>query len=414
MQTITAEIKFPFAFEIPDQPPSQGASLYATPEEFGAIGDGGADDAAALNLADADPRPVCLSAGKNYRAGGQVQFGRNSGKRWFSFCSRSGLSTGGATIKLEHNAAACSLIGPTGTTSYDTQFSNIRFAQGDDATQTAFEIRRARGVHFFGCQFENFHKGFNLGTASDACYITTFSDCEGHMRAGHSHFIEVVNSTGQLDLTNSYIEGAYVSGTKGVWFRESNPNTFDHFIVKGGYLGRFGHNILVDGRTVNLEIDGAAHLEGQVHAGLALGATGSGEHWNVAGSWGVGLPGAQSILLAHTQTTQPVSGILLHDLSIQRAYNNCAIEVYSPAGNPLQALVIDGVNIGEGMDSSDNNHAMIELYGVGSGFINNVFGRNFTGMNRFAYVVRSQVSGGAWNHGSALYGAGTVAVSVRS
>lgn len=413
MPLVTTELKIPVSFEIDMPASSSAATVWITPEEHGAVGDGVVDDTVALNLADASPLPVYLTPGKTYRAAGQLLLGQNSGKRWFSFGTRGGFGNSAATILLEYNGGPCIRVGTAALTN-DVVFQNVRFYQNNGSTQPCFEHLHTRGVHYVGCQFENIHEGFRLGTATEGCYINTLSDSEVHMRTGHSHFITVVNCTGQLDIDNSYIEGAYNPGTYGVWFKSSNPSTFDHFIGKGGYLGRFGDNIRVDGRVVNVELAPSFHIEGQVSSGLIMSSSGSGENWNVSAVFGIGLAGSQAVLLAPTQLTQPISGIYLRGLTIQRAFQNAAIEVYSPAGNPIHALVIDGVNIGEGWDNMDNTHAMIECYGVGSGFVNNVFGRNLANMPRFAYVVRSQASGADWRHGSALFGSGTVGYSVRS
>lgn len=384
------------------------------PEMFGAVGDGVTNDTAALNLADAFSKPVRLTEGKTYLATGQLSLCQVDGARWFVDGGR-----GSATIKSSYNGGACILLGPAATLVNDVAFENIKFYQNDASTQTMFEVRGIRGMHFLNCYLDNIYFGYKLGTATRSTYIFNLYQCEVHMRlATHSHFIDVVNSAGQIDLQDTFVEGNFISGSVGMRIASNVQARVDHLIMMGGYFSRFEKNFYLNHRATSIQMGDGLHMEGQTAYGIEVDSNGSWENWTITGcTFGTtSVSVFNGIYIHYTQTTENCSGLVISGNVFQLVKGSSAIEIAGPSGNRPNGVIISGNAFPACIDSSDNNHAVIELNQINSGSIAGNAAVNSNGSLRFAYIVRSQNSQAglvvdANSHGIA--GAGT-GVTLRS
>lgn len=386
-----------------------------TPEMFGAVGDNSTNDTTALNNADAFPAPVRLQAGKTYLATGQLVLCQVERKRWFAEGGR-----GCATIRTTYNSGTCILLGPSASVVNEATFSNIGFNQDNASTQLLWEIRGVRSMQFQNCFAENIYTGFKLGTATHATYIFNLYQCEMRMRlSGHTHFIDVVNSTGQIDLQDTFVEGGFASSSIGLRIASNVATHIDHLIMMGGYFSRFGKNIYINSRVTSIQMGDGLHIEGQLVNGIEVDTNGSFENWTITGcTFGLAtaVTFAQIIYVHYTQTTNNCDGLVIVGNMFQQVKNQPAIEITSPSGNRLNGLVIGGNSFPACTDNGDLNHAVIELLGVNSGTVYGNTGRNINGSLRYAYLVRSQSSQTGMvvdsaSHGMA--GAGT-GVTVRT
>lgn len=362
-----------------------------TPEQCGAIGDGIADDTAALNAADASPSPVYLTPGKTYRANGQLLLGQSNGKRWYTDGAR-----GSATILSDFNGGKCILIGSAVDTTLDVEFAGIKFVQGAPSTQVMFEARGVRGVHFKNCKFENLYYGFDLGTATRVCTIFELVDCELNMRPGHLHLLNVVNCRAQIEVRDSFIEGAFSPGSSGLRIDQNLAGTVDHIVFTGGYFGRFDTNFDIAQRVVNFQMGADLLTEGHLTAGVRFRNNASFEGVTIKSQFGLGAGpwSLWQIMVDYTQTQQNCLGFKVDGASFQRVINQPAIEFKCPAGMPAEAVQLINLNFPICVDNSDNNHAVVELWQVRSGIVNNLAAICPTSNRRFAYVVRAQACSG--------------------
>lgn len=414
--TKTSATDYDTAWQALDPALTALATQIVTPEEYGAIGDGVANDTVAINAAAATGKSVMLTPGKTYLCTGQLLLGQTNQQRVFVNGGR-----GAAIIRSSYSGGSCILIGPdSATAATDVVFENVGFYQ-DTTTTTMFEVRQTRGVHFIHCKLENIYFGFKIGTATRSNYIFNLYECEVYMRsAGHSHFIDVVNCSGQIDLRDSYVEGAYAVSSVGLRIASNVQSRVDHLVMKGGYFGRFGTNIYLDHRVVNWEMGGCLHMEGQNNYGIHVDANASFEAWNITGVM-FGMPNSlvasvQVIYIAYTQTTNNCTGLVISGCQFTIVKNQPAIEVVCPAANKLEGLIVNGCAFPVCIDNADNAHAVVELWQVNSGAIAGNAGRNTDATKRYAYLVRSAGSGAglvvdAASHG--MGGAGT-GVTVRS
>lgn len=365
------------------------AEAVVTPEMFGAVGDGSVNDTTALNNADAFNAPVRLQPGKTYLATGQLLLGQNSKKKWFVEGGR-----GAATIKSSYDIGNCIELGPdSATAAADIAFENIKWEQDDASDQTFFEIRSVRGCLMQNCRFDNIYFGIKIGTATRATYITELFDCEVHMRlAGHSAWMKTINTFGQIDLSNSYVEGNYSANSIGLDISSNVQARVDHLIMKGGYFSRFDKNIYINSRVVNIEMGACLHMEGHTTAQIHLDANGSFEKWNINGVMfgsGNGTSFLHHINLAWTQTGANCDGLNINGCTFSPVRNQPAIEIAAPSGNRPNGVNIVGNSFPQCTDNADNNHAVIQLNQINSGVIAANSGRNVNGSLRYAYLVRS-------------------------
>jgi hypothetical protein len=365
----------------------EGAAL--TPEMFGSDG---VDDTAAINAADAfSAGAVRFKVGKTYNCPGQLIACQTSKKRWF--CEG---GTGAAKIVLSYTGGDCVKVGATGATTYDIEFDGIEFQH--DSTTPMFELRRGRNVTFRRCVLSEVYYGFKLGTATDMLYIWNLFDCYVYMRAGaNTYFFNLVNCAGQIDFSNSYIEGTYVAGSYGGRMASNVQPRLDHFIIKGGYFGRFSRLLYSDVRIVNFEIGGCAHFEGWTVYGFDFDANSSCEIFNIGGGVVFGVTGSaaslHAIYIHYTQLTDSWDGVNIGNVIFAQVLNQPAIEIVAPATNKLKNLTIGVITFMVCKDNVDNNHAVIEIFNVVSGVINTVEGTCTDVTKRFAYLVRIVASG---------------------
>lgn len=386
--------------------------MTVTPEQFGAIGNGIIDDTNALNMADAQPNEaVYLTPGKIYRADGQLLLGQTSGKRWFTDGAR-----GSTTIKSYYNGDKNILIGPPSELIFDVEFDGIKFDQDNNVTKPLFEVRGVRGTHFRRSKFSNMYYGFDLGTSIRTCAIFDLYDCEGNMRAGHSHFINVVNCPAQIDLDNSYIEGAHSVGSVGLKVTNNLAGNIDHTIFKGGYFGRFDVNFDINSRVTNFQLGADLLIEGHLTAGIRFGNNSSFEAVTIKSKFGIMSENSlHHILIGYSQTAQNCLGFMIDGASFQTVNKQPAIEIACPETQKLEQLQLTNLTFASCKDVSDNNHAVIELWQVNSGLVNNIVAKCFDPTKRYAYAVRSQGSGASMIVGNNISASGFASgASIRS
>jgi hypothetical protein len=379
------------------------AEATVTPEMFGAVGDGATNDTTALNNADAFDAPVRLQRGKTYLATGQLTLGQTHWKKkWFTEGGR-----GAAVIKSSHDSGSCILVGPDSATAVrDITFENIMFDQDNASDQTMIEIRSVRGCRFQNCWFENIYFGMKLGTATRSTYITEVWDCEVHMRlAGHSTWMKTINTFGQIDLVNSFVEGNHSANSIGLDIGENVQSHVDHLIFRGGYFSRFDRNIYVNSRVGNWEMGAMLHMEGWTTANIYLDANASWENVTFTGITfaGPNTGGLYCIFANVTQTANNMDGFVISGCTFGIVTNQPAIEMSGNATQNIQNLLISGCAFRGCVDSTDNTHAVIDLNRVGSAQINNLIGRNVNGAKRYSHMVRSVNSGASVKVGADIF-----------
>lgn len=364
--------------------------MTVTPEQFGAVGDGNADDTNALNMADAQPNEaVYLTPGKTYRADGQLLLGQTSGKRWFTDGAR-----GSSIIKSYYNGGKNILIGQPVALINDVEFDGIGFVQDNSVLQPLFEVRGVRGTHFKRVDMDGLYYGFDLGTLTRSCAIIDLYDCEVNMKPGHSHFMNVVNCPAQIDLCNSYVEGSFAPGSAGLRIANNVAGTIDHTIFKGGYFGRFDVNFDIASRVVNFQLGADLLIEGHQTAGIRFRDNASFEAVTIKSKFGATGPNSlHHIHIGYSQITNNCLGFMVDGSSFQTIVNQPAIEIACPANQKIEELQLTNLTFASCKDISDNNHSVIELWQVNSGLVNNIVAKCFDPTKRYAYAVRSQGSG---------------------
>jgi hypothetical protein len=362
-------------------------------EEFNAVGNGVANDTAAVNAAAATGRNIIGRNGAIYHCTGQLSLGQFSKQKIFTAGGR-----GSFAIRSAYNGGTCILIGPDSASPVnDPSFQGVQFIQDAASAQPMFETRRTRAVLFEQCIFEDIHTGFKLGTATRQGYIFNLRDCEARMRAsGHTYFAKSINFAGQLDFQNTFVEGGFAVGSKGLDLDTNIASHLDHLIMMGGYFSRFDTNIYMNSRATSIQMGNGLHIEGQLTYGIDLGANGSWENWTINGctfGTSTSVNFAQVINMAWTQTTDNCDGLVITGNVFQQVKNQPAIEIVAPSGNKPNGVVIGGNSFTSCTDASDDAHAVVELFNVNNGTIFGNAARNVDVAKRYSYTVRSQSSG---------------------
>lgn len=161
------------------------AKLHVTPQMFGAIGDGVADDTEAFkavieNAVAAATGDVWKSIPKIYIPRGTYLISEallNDEKYEACKFIFEGDSYTNTTIKV---AAGCPVLFPNNDIYGFTQFSNITF-EGADSTQTFMEVLsgatgNAQSMYFHRCAFRKFHTVLKLGKAEGVTVGTMTSE----------------------------------------------------------------------------------------------------------------------------------------------------------------------------------------------------------------------------------------------
>lgn len=359
-------------------------------EMLGAIGDGTVNDTTAVNAAAATGKNCRLLRGKNYRCTGQLTMGKFHGQKFFYEGGHYG-----SKMTVEYNGGiGCILVGDTAAQVNTVIFENFEISQANASVQFVFQARKLRQLQMRNMRLSNFYSGFSLGTATDAHYILELFDCEVGMRlTGCLYFIDIVNSFGQIDYANSYVEGPFTGGSIGLRVVNNVQATLDHIIFKGGYFGRFEYNMYINKRVTNVLIGYGLLMEGHTNTGIFVDSLASFENFQITGmTFGAGYVSSSAYYHIHVgigQTTLGNDGLMITDCLFNLCKGQPAIEITCNSANRINGMFLSNLDFQYAQDSVDNTHSLITLNQINFGYVNNCIARCINGALRYTWFVSS-------------------------
>jgi hypothetical protein len=242
------------------------AEIHVTPQMFGAIGDGEADDTEAFKAMFADV--ASRASGSGWRSVPMVYIPHGTyiisepllNESIYDGCKLviKGDSYTNTTIKV---AAGCSVLFPNHDRYGFTQISDIEFI-GADSTQTFMEVLsgvtgNAQSMYFHRCAWRQFHTVLVLGRVKTAATMTSetlISECKISNCGSAENPCELFVLDNSQSVNNRFY-ATDIESFVGKLFKYKQGNAITYY---QGSIISFGDSVIVDGT----EIDGNTSAAG--------------------------------------------------------------------------------------------------------------------------------------------------------
>jgi hypothetical protein len=410
----------------------------ANVRDYGALGDGAADDSTAIQAAVATGMPVFMPAG-NYRITSQIncstrgQAIRGAGRQ-ATFIRISGPSAG-------FSAGIFNVTNSTAGTDACQYFSDFTVALAQPNTAVRASLNSYPPVFYLNaasrCQFENVRLaggidgiymagncgGFRAFACDFACYgrniyidgnldVTSFTDCEvwpfsdtGIMTANQQKIFYDANCYGILSLRNDYLDwkgGLFLVGRAAVFQNQPSGSwpgwTYGSIVGCGfdtfGGLEVAAGNILTDNCTFSVGGDPTQAKNAVRHTGGVVTVRGA--------KFFTGSTGIANNSLVYSNVASGAAGLIVSDCSFETGLIDVRA-IYCASANDYFSVAIVGNQLNR-VASGTYTTSMIELAG-GNGAVTNNIAWNATGTvtsvpwlgidaNSGPYMVRGNMANG--------------------
>lgn len=270
------------------------AKLHVTPQMFGAIGDGKADDTEAIKKTI--EYAVSKAWGDGWKSVPKIAFPAgtylvkeallNDTKYYAHKFIIEGAGYTNTTIKV---AAGCPVLFPNRDIYGFTQFSNIAFV-GADNTQTFMEelsgaTGNAQSMYFHRCSFSNFRTILKLGKVENAATMTSetlFSECKISNCGTVENPCELFILDNQQSVNNRFY-ATDIESFRGVLFKYKEGNAITYY--QGSIIPLSGSTI-VDGTELNSNTSGAGNKPSLAMWGCRFELRGNTKLLNHGTNWG--------------------------------------------------------------------------------------------------------------------------------
>lgn len=272
------------------------AALHVTPQMFGAIGDGEADDTEAIKKAidyaaskawgdgwKSVPK-ILLPHGTYLVSEALLNDEKYKGHRFII----EGVGYTNTVIKV---AAECPVLFPNNDIYGFAQFSNIAF-EGADNTQTFMEelsgvVGNAQSIYFHRCSFTKFHTVLKLGKASGVTSgtmtsETLFSECKISNCGTAEKPCELFVLDNQQSVNNRFY-ATDIESFVGVLFKYKEGNAITYY--QGSIIPLSGSTI-VDGTEINGDRSGAGNKPSLAMWGCRFELRGNTKLLKIGNNWG--------------------------------------------------------------------------------------------------------------------------------